>query len=47
MSLPKLSRMRQMIQEVLKIPVDLIAMAGIGEDFWKEQAGTEILVYEE
>ena len=47
MSLLKLSGMRQMVQEVLKIPVDLITTTGIGEDFRKEIAGTEILLYEE
>lgn len=47
MSLLKLSGMRQMIEEVLKLPVDLINTAGIGEDFRKEIAGTEILLYEE
>lgn len=47
MSLLKLSGMRQMVQEVLKIPVDLITTAGVGEDFRKEIAGTEILLYEE
>ncbi|MCI8993210.1 MAG: nucleotidyltransferase [Eubacterium sp.] len=47
MSLLKLSGMRQMVQEALELPVDLITTAGAGEDFRKEIAGTEILLYEE
>lgn len=46
MSLLKLSRMRQMVQEALNLSVDLITTTGIGEDFRKEIAGTEILLYE-
>lgn len=47
MSLLKFSGMRQMVQEVLDRSVDLVTTAGIGEDFRKEIAGTEILLYEE
>lgn len=47
MSLLKLSGMRQMIQEALNLSVDLITTAGIEDDFRKEIAGTEILLYEE
>ncbi len=47
MSLLKLSAMRQKVQEALNLSVDLITTAGIGEDFRKEIAGTEILLYEE
>ena len=46
MSLLKLSGMRQMVQEALNIPVDLVTTAGIGEDFRKEIEETEILLYE-
>ena len=47
MSLLKLSGMRQMVQEALNLSVDLITTTGIGDDFRKEIAGTEILLYEE
>ncbi len=47
MSLLKLSGMRQMIQEALNLSVDLVTTAGIEDDFRKEIAGTEILLYEE
>ncbi len=47
MSLLKLSGMRQMIQEALNLSVDLVTSAGIEDDFRKEIAGTEILLYEE
>ena len=47
MSLLKLSGMRQMVQEALNLSVDLVTTAGIGEDFRREIAGTEILLYEE
>ena len=47
MSLLKLSGMRQSVQEALKLSVDLVTTAGIEEDFKKEIAGTEILLYEE
>lgn len=47
MSLLKLSGMRQMVQEALHLPVDLITTTGVGEDFRKEIAKTEILLYEE
>lgn len=47
MSLLKLSGMRQMIQEALNLSVDLVTTAGIENDFRKEIAGTEILLYEE
>ena len=45
MSLLKLSGMRQMVQEALNLPVDLVTTAGIEDDFRKEIAGTEILVF--
>ena len=47
MSLFKLSGMRQMVQEVLKIPVDLITTEEIEEDFSKEIARAVILLNEE
>lgn len=47
MSLLKISGMRQMVQEALNLSVDLITTTGIGDDFRKEIAGTEILLYEE
>jgi predicted nucleotidyltransferase len=47
MPLLKLSGMRQMVQEALDRSVDLVTMAGIGEDLREEIAGTEILLYEE
>lgn len=47
MSLLKLSGMRQSVQEVLKLSVDLVTTTGIEEEFHKEIAGTEILLYEE
>lgn len=47
MSLLKLSEMRQMVQEALNRSVDLITTIGMEDDFRKEIAGTEILLYEE
>ncbi len=47
MSLLQLSGMRQMVQEALNLSVDLVTTAGIEEEFRKEIAGTEILLYEE
>ena len=47
MSLLKLSGMRQMFQEALNLSVDLVTTAGIEDDFRKEIAGPEILLYEE
>ncbi len=47
MSLLKLSGMRQMFQEALNLSVDIVTTAGIEDDFRKEIAGTEILLYEE
>lgn len=47
MSLLKLSGMRQMVQEALNLSVDLITTVGIEEEFRKEIAGSEILLYEE
>lgn len=47
MSLLKLSGMRQSVQEALNLSVDLITTTGIEEEFQKEIAGTEILLYEE
>lgn len=47
MSLLKLSGMRKMVQEALNLSVDLVTTAGIEDDFRKEIAGTEILLYEE
>ncbi len=47
MPLLKLSGMRQMVQEALSLSVDLVTTAGIEDDFRKEIAGTEILLYEE
>ena len=47
MSLLKLSGMRQMVEEALNLSVDLVTTAGIEEDFQRDIAGTEILLYEE
>lgn len=47
MSLLQLSGMRQMVEEALNLSVDLVTTAGIEENFRKEIAGTEILLYEE
>ena len=47
MSLLKLSGMRQMVQEALNLSVDLVTTTGIKDDFRKEIAGTEILLYED
>ena len=47
MSLLKLSGMRQMFQEALNLSVDLVTTAGIADEFRKEIAKTEILLYEE
>lgn len=47
MSLLKLSGMRQMVEEALNLSVDLVTTAGIEDEFQKEIAGTEILLYEE
>ena len=47
MSLLKLSGMRQSVQEALDLSVDLVTTAGIEDEFYKEIAGTEILIYEE
>ena len=47
MSLLKLSGMRQRVQEALHLSVDLVTTMGIEEEFRKEIAGTEILLYEE
>lgn len=46
MSLLKLSGMRQKVQEALNLSVDLVTTTGIEENFKKEIAGTEILLYE-
>jgi len=46
MSLLKFSGMCQMIQEALNLSVDLVTTAGIEDDFRKEIAGAEILLYE-
>ncbi len=47
LSLLQLSGMRQMVEEALNLPVDLVTAMGIEEDFREEIAGTEILLYEE
>ena len=47
MSLLKISGMRQIVQEALNLSVDLVTTTGIKDDFRKEIAGTEILLYEE
>ena len=47
MSLLKLSGMRQSVQDALQLSVDVVTTTGIEEDFYKEIAGTEILIYEE
>ena len=47
MSLLKLSGMRQSVEEALELPVDLVSTSGIEDEFYREIAGTEILLYEE
>ncbi len=47
LSLLQLSGMRQMVEEALNLPVDIVTTMGIEEDFREEIAGTEILLYEE
>ncbi len=47
MSLLKLSGMRQSVEEALEIPVDLVSVTEIDDEFSREIAGTEILLYEE
>ena len=47
MSLLTLSGMRQSVQEALDLSVDLVTTTGIEDEFYKEIAGTEILLYEE
>ena len=47
MSLLKLSGMRQSVQEALDLSVGLVTTTGIEDEFYKEIAGTEILLYEE
>lgn len=47
MSLLKLSGMRQMVEEALNVPVDLVTTTGIEDDFRQQIAGAEILLYEE
>ena len=47
MSLLKLSGLRQNVQEALDLSVDVVTTTGIEDDFYKEIAGTEILIYEE
>lgn len=47
MSLLQLSGMRQMVQDTLQLPVDLVTTMGMEESFKDAIAGTEILLYEE
>lgn len=47
MSLLKLSGMKQQCQEDLNLPVDIVTITGIEEEFQQEILGTEILLYEE
>jgi len=47
LSLLKLSGMRQMCEEALKLSVDIVTTTGIAVEFQQEIAGTEILLYEE
>ena len=47
LSLLKLSGMRQSVQDALQLSVDLVTTTGIEDEFHKEIAGTEILLYEE
>lgn len=47
MSLLQLSGMRQMVQDAVNLPVDLVTTMGIEESFKEAIAGTEILIYEQ
>ena len=47
LSLLKLSSMRQDAEEAFSRSVDLLTTAGIEDSFYKEIAGTEVLIYEE
>lgn len=47
MSLLQLSGMRQMLQDAMNLPVDLVTTMGIEESFKDAISGTEILLYEE
>lgn len=47
MSLLQLSGMRQMVQDAVNLPVDLVTTMGIEESFKEVIAGTEILIYEQ
>lgn len=47
MSLLRISGMRQQVEDILHISVDLVTTAGIEKEFQECIAGTEILLYEE
>lgn len=46
LSLIGLSGMRQSLQEVLDLPVDLITTSGVDKDFYDSIRGSEVLIYE-
>lgn len=46
LSLLKLAGLRQSFQDELNLSVDLLTTSSIEEDFRKEIAGTEVLLYE-
>ncbi|MCR4590160.1 MAG: nucleotidyltransferase domain-containing protein [Lachnospiraceae bacterium] len=47
LSLIKLSGLRLEVEELFNIPVDIVTTTGIDDEFRKEIAGTELLMYEE
>ncbi len=47
MSLLGLSSFMQAVREALQLPVDVVTMGGITEDFRECIAGSEVLIYEE
>lgn len=47
MSLLKLSGFRQAVEELFNLSIDVVTTAGISEEFHREIAGTEVLLYEE
>ena len=46
LSLLDLSGMRMKFEEELKVPIDLLTTDGTEDEFRKEIAGTEVLLYE-
>lgn len=46
LSLLRMSGLRQETMDALGLDVDIVSLAGIDSDFWKEIQGTEVLLYE-